>query len=133
MSNSKIPVYNGDKPYIFISYSHRDTDTVLPIISAMEDRGYRIWFDQGIEAGSEWSNNIAKHLRDCSAFVAFVSKHSMASENCLDEIAYAKSNNKPSLMIFLEENVILPEGVEMQTARFQRIYHLSSDSTESFV
>ena len=99
----------------------------------MEDRGYRIWFDQGIEAGSEWSNNIAKHLRDCSAFVAFVSKHSMASENCLDEIAYAKSNNKPSLMIFLEENVILPEGVEMQTARFQRIYHLSSDSTESFV
>jgi hypothetical protein len=37
--NTKIPVYNGDKPYIFISYSHRDTGAVLPIIRAMEDKG----------------------------------------------------------------------------------------------
>ena len=131
--SNKVPVYNGERPYIFISYSHRDTNRVLPVIEAMEELGYRIWFDQGIEAGSEWSNNIARHLRDCEVFVSFVSEHSMASENCLDEIAFAKSNNKPSLMIFLEENVELPSGVEMQTARFQRMLHPLGEVAADFV
>ena len=131
--SNRVPAYGGDNPYIFISYSHKDTAKVLPVIAAMQDKGYRIWYDQGIEAGSEWSNNIAKHLRDCSAFVAFVSKHSMASENCLDEIAYAKSNNKPSLMIFLEEEVELPAGVEMQTARFQRMFYTEDTDIAGFV
>ncbi|MBQ7828968.1 MAG: toll/interleukin-1 receptor domain-containing protein [Clostridia bacterium] len=131
--SNRVPAYGGDNPYIFISYSHKDTARVLPVIAAMQDKGYRIWYDQGIEAGSEWSNNIAKHLRDCSAFVAFVSKYSMASENCLDEIAYAKSNNKPSLMIFLEEEVELPAGVEMQTARFQRMFYTEDTDIAGFV
>lgn len=126
-------VYNGDKPYIFVSYSHRDTARVLPLLEAMMERGYRIWYDQGIEAGSEWADNIARHLKDCFAFVAFTSGSSVKSENCLDEIAFAKSNGKPSLMIFLENGVVLPEGTEMQTARFQRIYYLPDTPVERFI
>ena len=123
MSNfSHLKAYNGSKPYIFISYAHADSARVLPVVEAMQNQGFRIWFDMGIEAGTEWSNNIAKHLRECNAFLFFASKNSVASENCLDEVAYAKSHLKPSLMIFLEENVILPEGTEMQTARFQRMF-----------
>ena len=122
MDFSHIVTYDGEKPYIFISYAHKDTDVVLPIVSELQQRGYRVWFDQGIEAGTEWSNNIAKHLRDCSAFLFFASHNSAASENCLDEISYAKSNQKSALMIFLEDDVVLPEGTEMQTARFQRMY-----------
>ena len=112
-TSNSVPVYGGDKPYIFISYSHKDSDRVIPLIVAMESLGYRVWFDQGIEAGSEWSNNIANHLRSCAAFVSFVSANSMSSENCLDEIAFAKSNNKPSLMVSLEENVELSGGIRM--------------------
>ena len=125
-------VYNGDKPYIFISYAHKDSARVIPTIRAMIDRGYRIWYDQGIEAGSEWADNIARHLSDCSAFVAFTSKNSVKSENCLDEIAFAKSKGKPSLMVFLENGVILPEGTEMQTARFQRVCYPTEMTAEHF-
>ena len=46
--------YEGDKPYIFISYAHADDDAVLPIVSDMHRRGYNIWYDEGIEVGSEW-------------------------------------------------------------------------------
>lgn len=120
-------------PYIFISYAHRDSKRVLPAIEAMQQRGYRVWYDSGIEAGTEWSNNIATHLLECTAFIAFVSSNSVISENCLDEIAYAKSYRKPSLMIYLEEDVPLPEGTEMQTARFQRMYYSRQTSLEAFV
>jgi len=131
-TSNNIPAYNGNRPYIFISYSHKDSTKVIALIEAMQNSGYRVWYDQGIEGGTEWSDNIANHLRKCSAFLAFVSHHSMASENCLDEISYAKSNNTPSLMIFLEGQVKLPRGVEMQTSRFQRMYYKQSDSAKSF-
>lgn len=130
---SNLRAYNGGKPYIFISYAHADSPRVLPVVEAMQNQGFRIWFDMGIEAGTEWSNNIAKHLRECDAFLFFTSRNSVASENCLDEVAYAKSHMKPSLMIFLEDDVILPEGTEMQTARFQRMYLTRHSSLESAV
>lgn len=125
--------YNGNEPFLFVSYSHRDSDVVLPIIAALQNAGYRIWFDRGIEAGSEWSDNIAARLRSCSALVFFASKNSVASENCLDEVAYAKSNGKPALLAFLEDDVTLPYGIEMQTARFQRMYVSRQESLDAFV
>lgn len=131
--NGTATAYGGNEKYIFISYSHRDSDTVIPAINEMQRNGYRIWFDKGIEAGTEWSNNIAAHLRDCAVFVAFISKNSVKSENCLDEIAYAKSHGKPSLLIFLEEGVVLPEGTEMQTARFQRMFYNRQSSLTAFI
>ena len=52
--------YEGDKPYIFISYAHADDATVLPIIADMHSRGYNIWYDEGIEVGSEWQDGRGK-------------------------------------------------------------------------
>ncbi len=130
---SEYSAYNGDKPFIFISYSHKDFNAVAPVIKALQNRGYRVWLDLGIEAGTEWANNIAEHLGKCAAFIVFISKSSMASEHCLDEIAYAKSNQKPSLMVFIEDDVEIPVGTEMQTARFQRMYKSRHSSEELFV
>ena len=122
MAEHQLKIYDGKEPYIFISYAHKDSEQVMPIICRMQQDGYRVWMDLGIEVGTEWSNNIAAHLRDCSVFLAFISRNSVGSENCLDEIAYAKSHKKDSIMVFLEEDVTLPDGTEMQTARFQRMY-----------
>jgi hypothetical protein len=56
--------YEGSEPYIFISYSHKNKDVVLPVIEALQNSGYNVWFDIGIEAGSEWPEYIATHLRN---------------------------------------------------------------------
>ena len=45
--------YEGGEPYIFISYAHKDTDRVMPILKALAAKGFRIWYDAGIEAGTE--------------------------------------------------------------------------------
>lgn len=131
MNKELFPIYDGDKPYLFISYSHADEERVFPLIGAFQKAGYRVWMDRGIEVGTEWSNNIADRLCHCGAVIFFVSKNSVESENCLDEIACAKSHKKTAILIFIEDDVVLPGGVEMQTARFQRLYvnrHANMDS-----
>ena len=133
MQFNGLSAYKGDKPYIFVSYAHADSEKVFPLLEALQKAGYRIWFDQGIEAGTEWSNNIAEHLSGCSGFLFFTSKNSVKSENCLDEVAYAKSHNKQALLAYLEEEVTLPSGTDMQTARFQRLYVNRQVSIDGFV
>lgn len=45
--------YEGSEPYIFVSYSHKDSATVLPVISELQAEGFRVWYDASIEAGTE--------------------------------------------------------------------------------
>lgn len=69
----KAPVYEGSAPYIFISYAHKDSENVLRVLDVLRKRGYRIWYDDGIEPGSEWPEYIASHLDQASAVIAFIS------------------------------------------------------------
>ena len=57
-----IKPYDGEQPYIFISYAHANTPAVMQVVQELHDRGFRIWYDDGIEVGSEWQENIAEHL-----------------------------------------------------------------------
>lgn len=54
--------YNEQEPYIFISYAHKDEKWVLPLIDGLRQRGFRVWYDIGIEAGTEWPAIIESHL-----------------------------------------------------------------------
>ena len=51
--------YEGQQPYLFISYAHADAPAVMAVVRDMYARGYRVWYDEGIEAGSEWPEYIA--------------------------------------------------------------------------
>lgn len=59
--------YEGTQPYIFVSYAHKNDAAVLEIIGALQSRGFRVWYDEGIEAGSEWPESIASHLSELRA------------------------------------------------------------------
>ena len=94
--------YEGRLPYVFISYSHRDSERVLEIISALNDRKLRLWYDEGIPAGSDWPKNIELHMRGCAAVLFFVSETALASPNCYSEISTAVRTGKPVLTVPLE-------------------------------
>ena len=108
-----IQTYEGREAYIFISYAHADAEAVLPVLSDLQRRGYRLWYDAGLVAGSEWPEYIARHLAGASLVLCFVSNAYMASDNCRRELHYALSKRIPTLNIFLE-NAILSPGMEMQ-------------------
>lgn len=115
-----VQAYEGSEPFIFISYAHKDTEMVLPILKNLTAKGYRLWYDDGIAPGSEWPEYIANHLNGCQAVLAFISPNSIASPNCRREVTYALSKNKTFLGLILEPTK-MSAGMEMQLSAQQCI------------
>ena len=113
--------YKGDGNYIFISYSHKDMKEVLAFIESLQDNGYNVWYDEGIDPGTEWDDNIAMHIKDCSYFISYLTNNYIASQNCKDELNYARDLDKERLLIYGEE-IELPEGMKMRMNRLQAIF-----------
>lgn len=114
-------ICDESKPYIFVSYSHRDTARVIGIINTLQQKGFNVWWDDGIDPGTEWDENIAKHVKGCSYFIAFISEGYVGSKNCKDELNYSRDLDKDQLLVYLDE-VALPDGMAMRMNRIQSIY-----------
>ncbi len=95
--------YEGSRPFLFVSYAHRQSDTVVATIRILHDMGWRLWYDEGIPAGSDWPSNIAEHMQNCEAVLFFLSERSLASPNCFSEMRTADRLGKPVLVIPLED------------------------------
>lgn len=130
MYHIKMKAYEGDEDYIFVSYSHKDSDYVLPIIDNLHDLGYRLWFDDGIEASAEWPEYIEDHMNRCAAVLAFVTDNFVESSNCRKEITYSLNNGKP-LIYVTPEPVELGRGLSLQLAD-QQCLDLSKMSEVKF-
>lgn len=124
--------YEGREPYIFISYAHKDSGAVLPIIEALQARGYRVWFDAGIEMGTEWPDFIADRLCDSTVVLAFITKAAVESHNCRREINFAIAEKKEMLVAFLED-FALPRGMKMQLGVLQAIFRTRFGSDAAFL
>ena len=120
MLPEQIRPYEGTDPYIFISYAHRDKDRVLPVLRSLSERGYRIWFDEGIDPGTEWAESIAGHLENSRVCLFFLSPFSAVSQNCRREINFALTRGIGLLTVFLEPTEMSP-GLEMQISAYQSI------------
>lgn len=120
------------KPFIFISYSHKDTETVEMIIGLLRESGFNVWYDAGIEPGTEWDENIAQHVIACSYFIAFLSENYLKSSNCKDELNYSRDLEKNQLLVYLED-AQLPSGMAMRLNRIQSIFwHHFENEKEAF-
>lgn len=129
---AKPKAYEGHEPYLFVSYAHRDSDQVFPVLNELQERGYRFWYDDGIAPGSEWPEDIARHLDAAAAVVAFVTPRSMDSNNCRREINFSLSRNKPFLSILLEKTE-MSLGMEMQLSAQQSILRYNYASWDDFI
>lgn len=125
-------IYEGTEPYIFISYAHKNTDVVLPIISGLQDRGFRVWYDAGIETGTEWPEFIADRLAGCGCAIIMVTEAALESHNCRREIHYAISQKVPMLVVYLED-AKLSRGMEMQLGVLQALFRSRHTGFDSFM
>lgn len=113
--------YEGPEPYIFVSYARKDADTVFPLLDALCAAGYRIWYDAGIHWTDEWPDEIAEHIAQSAAVLAFHSVVSTKSRHCKAEIHYAQKKDRPLLSVYLEDGVTLPPGLEMYLTLLQSV------------
>ena len=129
--DGNIPVaYKGDRPYIFISYAHKDSEIVLPIISRLQRDGYRVWYDEGIVPGSNWDEYISMHLDRCCNVLSFLSKAYVKSQNCRDELALSRKKSKPINVVYIDD-VQLSPGMRMRYGRIQALF-MTAMEEESF-
>ncbi|MBQ6402904.1 MAG: TIR domain-containing protein [Oscillospiraceae bacterium] len=105
--------YQGNEPYLFISYAHADEQAVGSVLEHLEQNGVRFWYDDGIEAGSEWPEYIAERLASANMMIAFVSNAYAVSDNCRKEMHYAVSNKIKTINVFLEDADLTP-GMTLQ-------------------
>ena len=125
-------IYEGNEQYIFVSYAHRDSDTVVPIIRALQENGFRVWYDQGIQAGTEWPAYIEDHLNRCSRFIVFMTASTVESVNCRNEINYAAMLKKEMLVVYLEKTT-LAYGLNLQLNSKQSLYKYRHAQDSSFL
>ena len=111
----------NNAPFVFISYAHKDAAVVLPCIEALKRKNINVWYDAGIQAGSEWPEYIAEKVFHCTKFIAFISSAYLESQNCKRELNFAISKKKDLLSVFVED-VQLSLGVEMQLGTYQSIF-----------
>lgn len=114
------PAYKGDDPYIFVSYAHEDAALVYPEIARLRDQGYNIWYDEGINPGSSWRDEVALALTQSKVFLYFVTPRSVSSSNCLKEVNFCLSRERQILAVHLE-NTVLPVGLELSLSDMQAI------------
>lgn len=117
---SRPTAYQGNDPYVFISYSHRDGETVKPIISALQ-KSLRVWYDEGIEAGDQWRDTIAKQLANCSGVLCFITPDFLFSKNCRREIEFASELDKPILLVY-PEKIALPLEFQFSYGHIHALY-----------
>lgn len=93
----------GKKQYdIFISYSRKDIDKVLPIVKEIESKGISVWFDiNGIESGEEFVTKIATAIDNSDSILFMYTENSVNGQWTQKEVMYAKEQKKTVIPILL--------------------------------
>ena len=125
--------YEGNLPYIFVSYSHKDSPTVFSIMEELNKAGFRIWYDEGIEWGITWTRDLEVRIERCGVVMVFISRTSVSSPHCRNEIVYACNSKKYFFPIYVEA-VALPPPINQILEHIQaaKLYHYK-DRYERFI
>ena len=75
---------------IFISYSREDEERIQPLVLALENEGWSVFWDRRIPAGQTWRDYIGKALDDAGCVIVVWSCHSIISNWVCDEADEAK-------------------------------------------
>jgi len=125
-------IYEGNENYIFVSYAHKDSGSVLPIVDQLSAGGFRLWYDSGIEAGTEWPENIEDHLNRASVVLVFMTPAAVESRNCRNEINYALELQKEILVVYMEDTQLL-KGMRLQLNSTQSLFRQNHRTQETFL
>lgn len=118
--NPPFPAYEGDEPYIFVSYAHDDHPHVYREIQWLHQQGFNLWYDEGISPGSEWHSELARSIENSSLFLYFITPKSVKSDHCQREVHFAIDRKIPLLAVHLEPTK-LPPGLNLSLGSTQAI------------
>lgn len=65
---------------IFVSYASEDRERVRPLVEALEQSGWQVWWDRQIGAGNTFDREIEKAIDQAACIIVVWSAHSVESE-----------------------------------------------------
>lgn len=113
--------YEGPDPYLFASYSHADTPAVNHVLEALDREKFRVWYDDTMEIGTDFREELRRKIENCHAFLLFVSESSMQSKYCGMEILTAFKYGKRIYPVYLEADVAIPAPLKMLIENLQHV------------
>ena len=125
------PAYEGDEPYAFVSYSHKDHEIVYQELQRFHDQGLNVWYDEGIAPGTEWLAELGEALLAASLFIVFISSNSIDSKYIKKEIRFAISHDIPFIAIHLEKTQ-LPVQFDFALGDLQAIHKFGMPDEEYY-
>ncbi|KPA10728.1 serine/threonine protein kinase [Candidatus Magnetomorum sp. HK-1] len=104
---------------IFISYSRKDLHSVDELADDLAFLGHSVWFDQNLQGGQSWWDNILAQIVDSDFFVCILSQWTVQSTACKKELQYAKDLGIAIIPILISEknlsmNLLPPELSKIQ-------------------
>ena len=94
-------------PFIFISYSHKDSEYANRLADSLEAKGLDVWIDERIDYGETWPRKIRENLDACSAFVVIMTGQAEESRWVQNELTRAQRLGKRVFPLLLEGDVWL--------------------------
>lgn len=92
--------------HIFISYAHEDKAHLDRLLAWLQENDFterEIWYDQQIEGGNNWRDDIATALDEAFAVLVMVTTNSVNSLYCTYEWAYAMGQGIPTLPLVFDD------------------------------
>ena len=65
---------------VFVSYKAEDRKRLIPLIEALEGDGFSVWWDQHIDGGANWRDEIEAHLDAAKVVLVVWSKRTIGPE-----------------------------------------------------
>ena len=95
--------YQGNKPYIFLSYAHVDRKLADYVVDYLHEHNFKVWFDEGIHSGDQWKDVILEKIANpnCWMMVFLVTQNSLASIECRREIKFAEKKKKKFINVVI--------------------------------
>jgi len=96
--------YEGNEPFIFISYAHDDANRVYPIIKELYESGWDLWYDEGIKTTERYLPVISYHVKRCSVVVLMLTNRCLNRPFVMNyELEYARQLGIPVIPVLLEK------------------------------
>ncbi|GAF86415.1 unnamed protein product [marine sediment metagenome] len=74
---------------VFLSHARNDNDLANALAKELRSRGFKVWDDQSIGSGLDWSDQIKRALQDSDSMIALLNQHSYSSSYVRNELEYA--------------------------------------------
>ncbi len=65
---------------VFVSYKAEDRKRLIPLVEALEAEGFNVWWDQHIDGGANWRDEIESHLDAAKVVVVVWSRRTIGPE-----------------------------------------------------